>query len=130
MYVIATSPRLSLGKSTPAILAILSSPYISLGDLSTTTPPWPVPLLPVRAPAPPAQAPRGGVGRGASRAPPRDYPWRCLWRGFGQITLTTFLRRIILHFSHRNLIDGFTFISSSQPSAISHQLGLVSQAES
>ena len=58
------------------------------------------------------------------------YPWRCLWRGLVQITRTTPFRLMILHFSHRTLTDGFTFISRSQPSAISHQLGLASQAES
>src|SRR5262249_15700224 len=40
-------------------------------------------------------------------------PWRCLWRTFTQMTRTTPLRRMILHFSHRVLIDGRTFMESS-----------------
>jgi len=36
-----------------------------------------------------------------------------LWRTFVQMTRTTPLRRMILHFSHRVLIDGRTFIECS-----------------
>ena len=33
-----------------------------------------------------------------------------MWRGFGQITSTRRLRRMILHFSHIGLTDGRTFM--------------------
>jgi hypothetical protein len=36
-------------------------------------------------------------------------PWRCLWRGFWQITMTVPRRRMILHFSQILLTDGLTF---------------------
>jgi hypothetical protein len=39
-----------------------------------------------------------------------DYPCRCLWRGFLQITSTLPWRRTILHFSHIGLTDGRTFM--------------------
>src|SRR5437764_5808979 len=41
-----------------------------------------------------------------------DHPCRCLWRGFLQITRTTFLRFTILHDSHRRLTEARTFIGS------------------
>src|SRR5205809_4799320 len=37
-------------------------------------------------------------------------PWRCLWRGLVQITMTRPWRRITLHFSHIFLTLGRTFI--------------------
>src|SRR5580658_6542171 len=40
-------------------------------------------------------------------------PWRCLWRGFSQITRTTPFRRTILHLSQIFLTLGRTFISLS-----------------
>src|SRR3954447_2021770 len=39
------------------------------------------------------------------------YPCRCLWRGFLQITRTTFFRFTILHASQSLLTDGRTFIT-------------------
>src|SRR3954453_11884821 len=39
-----------------------------------------------------------------------DYPCRCLWRGFEQITKTAPWRRMILHFSHMGLTEGRTFM--------------------
>src|SRR3954453_10426534 len=38
-----------------------------------------------------------------------DYPCRCLWRGFEQITSTAPWRRMILHFSHMGLTEARTF---------------------
>jgi hypothetical protein len=38
-----------------------------------------------------------------------------LWRGFVQMIRTTPLRRMTLHFSHRALIDGLTFIAAVAP---------------
>src|SRR4051795_6303526 len=38
------------------------------------------------------------------------YPWRCLWRGFWQMTATAPWRRMILHFSHIGFTDGRTFM--------------------
>jgi len=51
-------------------------------------------------------------------------PWRCLWRGFLQITRTTFLRFTILQDSQSLFTDGRTFINSivdltKNPEAIS-----------
>ena len=40
-------------------------------------------------------------------------PWRCLWRGFLQITRTTRLRRTILQLRQILLTDASTFISVS-----------------
>jgi hypothetical protein len=37
-------------------------------------------------------------------------PWRCLWRGFLQMTRTTFLRFTILQSSHRRLTEALTFM--------------------
>ncbi|GAA4674481.1 hypothetical protein GCM10023226_09570 [Nocardioides nanhaiensis] len=36
-------------------------------------------------------------------------PWRCLWRGFSQITMTRPWRRITLHLSQMGLTLGLTF---------------------
>src|SRR3990172_12961608 len=36
-------------------------------------------------------------------------PWRCLWRGFEQITRTTPLRRTILHLRQILLTEAMTF---------------------
>jgi hypothetical protein len=41
--------------------------------------------------------------------PPGNYPWRCLWRGSEQITMTRPCRRITLHLSQIGLTLGFTF---------------------
>jgi hypothetical protein len=41
-----------------------------------------------------------------------SYPWRCLWRGFSQITRTTPARLMILHFEQIAFTDDRTFISS------------------
>jgi len=38
------------------------------------------------------------------------HPWRCLWRGFLQITRTTFLRFTILQLAQSLFTDGRTFI--------------------
>ena len=40
-------------------------------------------------------------------------PWRCLWRGFSQITMTRPFRRITLHLSQIFLTLGLTFIELS-----------------
>src|SRR3954452_10835510 len=40
-----------------------------------------------------------------------DYPCRCLWRGFEQITRTAPWRRMILHFSHMGLTEARTFMA-------------------
>jgi len=40
----------------------------------------------------------------------QSYPWRCLWRGFLQITRTTFLRFTILQLAQSLFTDGRTFI--------------------
>ena len=37
-------------------------------------------------------------------------PWRCLWRGFSQITMTRPWRRITLHLSQIFLTLGLTFM--------------------
>src|SRR5215510_7268965 len=38
------------------------------------------------------------------------HPWRCLWRGSGQMTRTTPLRRMILHLRQIRFTDAITFI--------------------
>src|SRR2546423_2055835 len=45
-------------------------------------------------------------------------PWRCLCRGFSQITITTPWRRMILHFSQIGLTLGLTFTSYSSTSLV------------
>jgi hypothetical protein len=47
----------------------------------------------------------------------RAQPWRCLCRGFGQITITTPWRRITLHLSQIGLTLGLTFIVLSTGSS-------------
>jgi len=41
---------------------------------------------------------------------PKIHPWRCLWRGFLQMTRTTFLRFTILQLAQSLFTDGRTFI--------------------
>jgi hypothetical protein len=41
---------------------------------------------------------------------PRIHPCRCLWRGSGQMTRTTPLRRMILHLRQILFTDAITFI--------------------
>ena len=41
-------------------------------------------------------------------------PWRCLWRGFSQITMTTAWRRMTLHLSQIFLTLGLTFMRASR----------------
>src|SRR5262247_1975830 len=90
MYVTATSPRFSLGRSTPATRAILC-----LRSLAS------VPLAAVRAAAlPPQSVPRGVL-----------YPCRCLCRGFLQMMRVTPCRLTLLQFSHRVFTDGRTFMA-------------------
>ena len=48
-------------------------------------------------------APAAGGGAGAQ-------PWRCLWRGLSQITMTRPWRRITLHLSQIGLTLGLTFM--------------------
>ena len=45
----------------------------------------------------------------------RTHPWRCLWRGFLQITRTTFLRFTILQLAQSLFTDGRTFIIQGKP---------------
>jgi len=52
------------------------------------------------------------VSRGRSATFVLAQPWRCLWRRFSQITITTPWRRITLHLSQIFLTLGFTFTSS------------------
>src|SRR5947208_321561 len=105
MYVIATSPRFSLGRSTPATLAI-----VALRSFERRLCPRP--------------CPRGGLGGGRrgpadERPPPGFYPCLALCRGFLQITRVTPRRLMILQCSHRALIDGLTFIvPSPSPSPV------------
>src|ERR1700739_235046 len=42
-----------------------------------------------------------------------SYPWRCLWRGSEQITMTRPCRRITLHLSHIGFTLGLTFTAVS-----------------
>src|SRR5437764_11313878 len=54
---------------------------------------------------------RRSIGLSISKAVPA-HPWRCLWRRFSQITITTPWRRITLHLSQIFLTLAFTFTSS------------------
>src|SRR5712691_849912 len=108
MYVIATSPRLSRGRSTPATLAIVALRFsLSSGGFAAAPP--------VRAPTLPAQPLSWGeVPEGGQRPPPGNYPCRALCRGFLQMMRVTPRRLMILQCSHRALIDGLTFIARSR----------------
>src|SRR2546422_5278437 len=98
MYVTATSPRFSLGRSTPATLAMVSPRARSsagfAGAILVLFLSW------------------GRHRRGPPRPPPKFYPCRCLCRGFLQMIRTTPRRLTILQFSQRTLIDGRTFTDS------------------
>jgi hypothetical protein len=48
-------------------------------------------------------------------------PWRCLCRGFSQITITTPWRRITLHLSQIGLTLGLTFIVLSTGSSCAQE---------
>src|SRR3989475_9409901 len=102
MYVTAISPRFSLGRSTPATLAIFLSPSLFERRLCRRNP-----IL--------GEASEGAVapcGRACEAPPPKFYPCRCLCRGFLQMIRTTPRRLTILQCSQRTLTDGRTFISS------------------
>ena len=45
----------------------------------------------------------------AAGVEPVAQPWRCLWRGLSQITMTRPWRRITLHLSQIGLTLGLTF---------------------
>src|SRR5882724_613990 len=92
MYVTAISPRFSLGRSTPATLAMFLSPSLFERRLCRRNP-----IL------------GGGIGRGA-KPPSELYPCLCLCRGFLQMIRTTPRRLTILQCSQRTLTDGRTFI--------------------
>src|SRR3989442_5756045 len=95
MYVTAISPRFSLGRSTPATLAIFLSPSLFERRLCRRNP-----IL-------------GEASEGATEAPSEVlYPCRCLCRGFLQMIRTTPRRLTILHCSQRTLTDGRTFTDS------------------
>jgi hypothetical protein len=49
-------------------------------------------------------------GDDATRSRQETQPWRCLWRGFSQITMTLPWRRITLHLSQIGLTLGLTFM--------------------
>ena len=51
-----------------------------------------------------------GISTPSNRGIGKNYPWRCLWRGFLQITRTTFLRFTILQLAQSLFTDGRTFI--------------------
>src|SRR5688572_16738944 len=53
-----------------------------------------------------------GCRAGSTAGDARAQPWRCLWRGLSQITMTRPWRRITLHLSQIFLTLGLTFISS------------------
>src|SRR5579884_1170759 len=107
---------LSLRRSGPSPSRELPGPGLRPGEMSG--PPahryWEVCIqlslaLRPNFPAPPQAALRpASVAGGGSR-----YPWRCLWRGSGQITMTRPCRRITLHLSHIGLTLGFTFTALS-----------------
>src|SRR5438034_4239090 len=99
MYVTAISPRFSLGRSTPATLAMVSPRARSSAGFAGAI------LL--------CLCPGGGIG-GGHPGPLRSslYPCRCLCRGFLQMIRTTPRRLTILQCSQRTLTDGRTFISS------------------
>src|SRR5438552_2945864 len=99
MYVTAISPRFSLGRSTPATLAMVSPRARSSAGLAGAI------LL--------CLCPGGGIG-GGHPGPLRSslYPCRCLCRGFLQMIRTTPRRLTILQCSQRTLTDGRTFTDS------------------
>ena len=58
-------------------------------------------------------------GAGEDWAGGAAQPWRCLWRGFSQITMTRPWRRITLHLSQIFLTLGLTFMRTWRPSCFS-----------
>src|SRR6266568_5830569 len=114
MYWIAISPRLSRGRSTPEMRAIVSNLLSShftahlgpSGCLRHSVDPR---LAPRRAISPLTSGRPGASGTRSTLS--SHYPCRCLWRGFLQMMRTTRSRRTILQCSHRTLTDGLTFIS-------------------
>src|SRR5439155_10131342 len=110
MYVIATSPRFSLGRSTPATLAI-----VALRSFHRRRPRRPPFERRLRR----RNLSWGEVPEGGQRPPSGLYPCLALCRGFLQITRVTPRRLMILQCSHRALIDGLTFIvPSPSPSPV------------
>src|SRR5438876_1979270 len=106
MYVIATSPRFSLGRSTPATLAI-----VALRSFHRRRPRRPPFERRLRR----RNLSWGEVPEGGQRPPSGLYPCLALCRGFLQITRVTPRRLMILQCSHRALIDGLTFIVALPP---------------
>src|SRR3954447_2319409 len=124
--------RLSRGRSTPTRRAMNLA--LSVGDFG---PPGIAEVSGRVAPRPSSDGPRpaapgvvhgpGGplsdhvvvfscVGRSGRPAEPQ--PWRCLWRGFSQMTMTRPWRRITLHFSQIFLTLGRTFTAPASLVAV------------
>jgi hypothetical protein len=51
-----------------------------------------------------------------------NQPWRCLWRGFLQITRKTFLRFTILQLAQSLFTDGRTFILAKSKTAAARRV--------
>src|SRR5882762_3378708 len=110
--------RLSRGKSTPTSRAIGGVSSFSAEVFSQPVPAY------LRGPASVRAWMSWPISQDASRSlvlgglhsvvgQCQDQPWRCLWRGSEQITMTRPCRRITLHLSQIGLTLGFTFTAVS-----------------
>src|SRR5438132_13216356 len=97
MYVTATSPRFSRGRSTPATRAMCPLRSSFERRLCRRNPSL------------------GEVWEGGRSPPPRVYPCRALCRGFLQMILVAACRLTILQCSRRTLTVDRTFLASLSP---------------
>src|SRR4029079_15991150 len=115
-YVRPISDRFSLGKSTPAMRAIIPPTFPTsfkllatwVGGALDSHPPTPAPDPPLTLSHPPTSSAHPARRLCSLRS--RHYPCCCLCRGFAQRMRTTPRRRTTLHFAQIGLSVGLTFV--------------------